>query len=211
MIRSIFNNDRPDEIQQESPNGFLSPKGSENLSSTKSTNTVFSNDDPNELKLNWLLNGSNHNNSNSNNHTTSTNVPSKEDSNSNNSNDVKVDVTLRTQLSHPPVIMLLFTVTDTELDLPASASASGTTPRKVSISLEVGLNGRIAVVDMAGLLEEAHTNDTEPDTAADGITDEALQLQRQMAQVLEISQDLGILVEWILRWARRRQQQQQQQ
>ena len=209
MIRSIFNNDRPEEIQQESPNGFPSPKESENASNTKTTNTVISNDDPNELKLNWLLNWASNNSSNNNtntgtdNDTTLDDTSSKGDSNNNNStnNDVKVDVTLRTQLSHPPVIMLLFTVTDPQLGLPISAS--GTTPRKVSISLEVGLNGRIAVVDMAGLLEEAPTpEDTDLDAPATG---EAIQLQRQMAHVLEISQDIGVLVEWILRWARRRQ------
>lgn len=115
-------------------------------------------------------------------------------------NDVKVDVTLRTQLGQAPVIMLLFAV-----DQPDEASESANVEAaltKVSISLEVGLNGRVSVVDMTGLLDDNNTTTT--DSMEDTPEKKALELQSKIANVLELSQDIGILVEWILRWARQR-------
>ncbi|KAE8144927.1 mediator of RNA polymerase II transcription subunit 1-domain-containing protein [Aspergillus avenaceus] len=110
-------------------------------------------------------------------------------------NEVKIDVTLRTQLGQPPVIMLLFMI-----DEAGSTNNEIPTWDKVSISLEVGLNGRVSVVDMTGLLDG--TGDV--DVQTDGPRDEILVLQNKIAKVFEISQDIGVLVEWILQWARQR-------
>jgi hypothetical protein len=118
------------------------------------------------------------------------------------SDELKVDVTLRTQLGQAPMIMLLFAV-----DRPPSSDSTSDDLflTKVSISFEVGLNGRVSMVEVTGLLddEDNSANDANVNTqAADAPTQ---QLQSKLAQVLETSQDIGILVEWVLRWVRRRQ------
>ncbi|KAG2418179.1 hypothetical protein HFD88_001280 [Aspergillus terreus] len=158
--------------------------------SAKSDTIILSNDDPDEKKLNWLLEG-----------TSNAREPvSGEGSEFTPDDDVKVDVTLRTQLGQAPVIMLLFTANDSTSD-PKSSNDAGVF-RKVSISLEIGLNGRVSVVDMTGLLDD--DADTQDAKEADGQKNEASELQSKMARVLEISQDIGILVEWVLRWAQQR-------
>lgn len=113
--------------------------------------------------------------------------------------DVKVDVTLRTQLGQAPALMLLIT------DPGQSAEQSVREPVQVAICVEVGLNGRITVVDTAGLMDD-QTRD-EDDAEMQGTDDPEPKLQdiyKKIARVLEISQDLGILVEWVLRWLRQR-------
>lgn len=158
--------------------------------SAKSDTIILSNDDPDEKKLNWLLEG-----------TSNAREPvSGDGSEFTPDDDVKVDVTLRTQLGQAPVIMLLFTANDSTSD-PKSSNDAGVF-RKVSISLEIGLNGRVSVVDMTGLLDD--DADKQDAKEADGQKNEASELQSKMARVLEISQDIGILVEWVLRWAQQR-------
>lgn len=103
-----------------------------------------------------------------------------------------MEVTLRTPLGQAPVIMLLVTVDN------AILGSSGPGLSNISISFEVGLNGRMSVIDLTGLLEESN-----PETQ-DGQENELLELQKKMSRVLETSQDIGILVEWVLRWKRQR-------
>lgn len=113
--------------------------------------------------------------------------------------DVKVDVTLRTQLGQAPALMLLIT------DPGQNAEQSVREPVQVAICVEVGLNGRISVVDTAGIMNDL-TGD-EDDAEMHGTDDPEPTLQniyKKIARVLEISQDLGILVEWVLRWLRQR-------
>ncbi|RHZ68466.1 RNA polymerase II mediator complex middle subunit MED1 [Aspergillus thermomutatus] len=164
---------------------------------TKKNKVIFlSNKDPNEQKLDFLLNGINKSNAAA--------TGSGEDiamspsmslhDNSAHLEEVKVDVTLRTQLGQSPVIMLLFTVEDPRL----ASSPSDTVLSKVSISLEIGLNGRISVVDMTGLLDDETAADSEKGEQ----NNESYKLQQKIASVLEISQDIGILVEWTARWVR---------
>lgn len=111
--------------------------------------------------------------------------------------DVKVDVTLRTQIGQAPALMLL--VTDSCND----AEKSGREPVQVSLCFEVGLNGRISVVDVAELNEQSGDGgDTEMQGTEAG--PKLQDMHEKIARVLEISQDLGILVEWVLRWLRQR-------
>jgi hypothetical protein len=157
---------------------------------------VLSNKDPNEQKLDFLLNGINKSNATatgSGKHIAMSPSISLHE-HAAHQEEVKVDVTLRTQLGQSPVIMLLFTVEDPRL---ASSSAE-TALSKVSISLEIGPNGRISVVDMTGLLD----NETAADSENGAHNSESYKLQQKIARVLEISQDIGILVEWVARWVR---------
>lgn len=156
-----------------------------------SENTItLSNDDPNEEKLNMLL---------------SDGFPTAENSGifswSNDQddrlfmNDVKVDVTLRTQLGQSPALMLLITNPGKNT---GSVDKFMRESVQVSLCFEVGLNGRISVVDSSGLNA---TNGDAGDTEMQG-TDDKRSLQdihKKIARVLETSQDLGILVEWVLR------------
>lgn len=153
----------------------------------------LSNIDPNEEKLNSLLSGGfsaaslSHDDS------------GLSDGSNPNFDDVKVDVTLRTQLGQAPALMLLIT------DPARDAGQSAREAVQVSLFCEIGLNGYIAVVDSAGLVKtEAREGE---DTEMQESEDPELKLQdmhKKIARVLEISQDLGILVEWVLRWLRQR-------
>ncbi|KAJ5809956.1 uncharacterized protein N7503_002174 [Penicillium pulvis] len=156
-----------------------------------SENTItLSNDDPNEEKLNMLL---------------SDGFPTAENSGifswSNDQddrlfmNDVKVDVTLRSQLGQSPALMLLITNPGKNI---GSVDKFVRESVQVSLCFEVGLNGCISVVDSSGLNA---TNGDAGDTEMQGTDDKpSLQnIHKKIARVLETSQDLGILVEWVLR------------
>lgn len=157
---------------------------------------VLSNKNPNEEKLDFLLNGTNTSNATATglgkDITMSPSISLRDPAT--HQEDVKVDVTLRTQLGQSPVIMLLFTMEDPRL----ASSPAENVLSKVSISLEIGLNGRISVVDMTGLLDDETTADSEKGAQSS----ESFKLQQRIAKVLEISQDIGVLVEWVARWVR---------
>ncbi len=140
--------------------------------------TILSNENPNVKKLNALLGLS--------------------QADGVGSDDLNVDVTLRT-IGQAPMVMLLFTV-----DRPSSAKSSpeDVALTKASISFEIGINGRVSVVDATGLLDDE--NDTLDDANADGRTTSGStnELRSKLAYVLETSQDIGVLVEWVLRWVR---------
>lgn len=205
LIRSVFSSSyKPDEDKPATPadssNISFSPPRFTDGNSKKDV-IILSNADPNEKRLDALLGGFEK-------LATSPSAKGKGPVGVGNGNsgpnstvdDVKVDVTLRTQLGQAPVIMLLFAVDQPdETSESANAEAALT---KVSISLEVGLNGRVSVVDMTGLLDDNNTTTT--DNMEDTPERKTLELQSKIANVLEISQDIGILVEWILRWARQR-------
>lgn len=110
--------------------------------------------------------------------------------------DVKVDITLRTQLGQAPVLMLLITTND------SSPTTENNQFSRISISFEVGLNGRISVVDTSGLWDADKADEQEIDDQSE--KDGASELPRKISRALEVSQDLGILVEWVLRWRRQR-------
>ncbi|KAE8385525.1 mediator of RNA polymerase II transcription subunit 1-domain-containing protein [Aspergillus alliaceus] len=191
MIRNIFSPpsksiDKND-VPTDTPKSTTSQLKFSEPGKPKKNMIVLSNDNPNEKKLDRLLKGFG---------TTEDGLNEKGKSAGvdDDANEVKVDVTLRTQLGQAPVIMLLFTVND-----PAKEETAGL--NKASVSLEVGLNGRVSVVDMIGLLDEP--GDTE-EPMSEGQKSEVIALQNQIARVLEISQDIGTLVEWILRWVQQR-------
>ena len=143
--------------------------------------TILSNQNPNEQKLDSLLKG----------FTLNENASTADGA----SDDVKVDITLRTQLGQAPVLMLLITTTDSNQPTESNQLS------RISISFEVGLNGRILVVDTSGLWDDKAD---EQDTNDQIQNNEASELPRKISRALEVSQDLGPLVEWILRWRQRK-------
>lgn len=84
--------------------------------------------------------------------------------------DVSVDITLRTQVGQSPLIMLLITA-------PESRTKSS---RNVSVDLEIRLNGRVKVTQVSGFGESTER------TAG------------RLNRVLETSEDLGVLVEYVI-------------
>lgn len=153
---------------------------------------ILSNDDPNEDRLNALLGGGldSRTSSATNNGQSSESIDDR----------VMVDITLRTQLGQAPAIMLF--ITD-----PSKASEKyGHDDPLISICFEVGLNGRISVVDSSGLVQDKK-QDSSGDSDMHETSDTGSELQnvhKKIARVIEISQDIGILVEWVLRWQRQR-------
>ncbi|GFG05294.1 hypothetical protein IFM5058_02349 [Aspergillus udagawae] len=202
LIHKIFRSPQKDDgakkdVEPSTEGTPRQPNSSKAIMPTKKNKViVLSNKDPNEQKLDFLLNGINKSNA------TATALgkhiamsPSISlHEHAAHQEEVKVDVTLRTQLGQSPVIMLLFTVEDPRL----ACSSAETALSKVSISLEIGPNGRISVVDMTGLLD----NETAADSENGAHNSESYKLQQKIARVLEISQDIGILVEWVARWVR---------
>lgn len=116
--------------------------------------------------------------------------------------DVKVDVTLRTQIGQAPALSLVISEPG---QLPSDPEDSATGEINITMNVEIGLNGRVSVTESAGLGEQKAEGSG--DTAMQGTDDSEPKLQdihKKIARVLEISQDLGILVEWVLRWQRQR-------
>lgn len=198
LLRKVFQPPKEKEdtgtLSKSTSNGSLASQGSELFTGREGPITL-SNDDPNEDKLNGLLS------------TGFAAAESAQDDSflsdgSNNqtfADDVKVDVTLRTQLGQAPALMLLITAPG------QNVGPSVYEPARISLVCEVGLNGRVTVVDSAGLVkaEGGEGGDTE----MQGAQDSGAELQvthKKIARVLEISQDLGFLVEWVLRWLRER-------
>ncbi|RAH72166.1 glutamine synthetase [Aspergillus aculeatinus CBS 121060] len=206
LIRGIFTTTtKPDNdklhAQEDLYKGFFNlSNANRSQTITKGDIIILSNDDPNEKRLNSLLGGFGQAGTfgQAGAHTIGKGkgaMDGSSDDDSTTEDDVKVDVTLRTQLGQAPVIMLLFTVDNLQgkstLDQEYSALS------KVSVSLEVGLNGRVSVIDMTGLFDDENTSMDPMDTQASGGYDnEVSELQKTIARVLEVSQDLGILVEW---------------
>ncbi|KAL5001554.1 mediator of RNA polymerase II transcription subunit 1-domain-containing protein [Aspergillus recurvatus] len=187
MIRSTFLPHDRMKSEQEKPKPTDQPQDEKYKTTRNGDITILSNEDPNERKLNMLLG-------------LSDDMKVEGEVQESVSDELKVDVTLRTQLGQAPLIMLLFTAN--------RASSSGLGPEdlvsKVSIAFEIGLNGCVSVVEMTGLLngENGSTDDASSDTQA--AEDSTRELQGKLAHVLETSQDIGILVEWVLQWVRQR-------
>jgi hypothetical protein len=110
---------------------------------------------------------------------------------------IQVDITLRTQIGQAPLIMLLITFVDPTKESSSEKNQSASfAVRRVSVNFEVGLNGRITVTHATGLAnEEAMETDEDRDAESPDVWNA---LRNKMGRVLEISEDLGVLVEWIL-------------
>lgn len=114
---------------------------------------------------------------------------------------MRVDVSLRTPMSFSPSILLVFSVNEELITgNPASSAATSlksSTPRQVMINIDIGLNGDISVSHISGLWSGGDDDvDDERDAAK-------MRLCAQIAKVLEVCEDFGMLVEWILRWMRK--------
>lgn len=165
---------------------------------------ILNNDDPNEERLNLLLGLSTLDDS-KNDSGVGISTPSSGGKSPNqlSVDDVKVDVTLRIQLGQAPALMLLITDQKNYNESCPGTTQSIQTPRQIAICFEVGLNGQISVVETAGLVDGEAGGDTEMqgmDNLDSGLQD----VQKKIARVLEVSQDLSILVEWVLRWMQQR-------
>ncbi|KAJ5732539.1 hypothetical protein N7493_004020 [Penicillium malachiteum] len=214
LIRKVFL------VPQQKEDGSLSPRSTATVTGTSSTVATgtssrsistgsplapgsslfggrkgpitFSNDDHNEERLNMLL---------------SSGISAFDGSSdilsesSKFMDGIMVDVTLRTPLGQAPALMLL--ITDPGKTA-GSVEKYVREPLQVSLSFEIGLNGRVSVVDSSGLVKE--TNQDNADTEMQGTDDKpSLQdIHKKIVRVIEISQDLGILVEWVLRSLRER-------
>ncbi|KAK9858982.1 hypothetical protein MYU51_015871 [Penicillium brevicompactum] len=162
--------------------------------------TILSNDNPNEDRLNLLLGIKTPEQSNENSsYGSSTPLSGGQSLVQSPWDDVKVDVTLRTQLGQAPALMLLISDHQGRED---DLSAQGR-PRQIAICFEVGLNGQVSVVETAGLANGGSGGDAEMQGTDDAGSSTG-EIQKQIARVLEVSQDLGILVEWVLRWLQQR-------
>ncbi|KAJ5631166.1 uncharacterized protein N7484_011266 [Penicillium longicatenatum] len=172
-----------------SSSGLSSGPDSSLFNGSESTITL-SNDDPNEEKLNMLLNNGFPTADNSGGFSWSNNQDDRLFM-----NDVKVDVTLRTQLGQAPALMLLITNPGKNI---GSIEKFVRQSVQISLCFEIGLNGRISVVDSSGLNA---TNGDPGDTEMQGADDKPSlhDIHKKIARVLETAQDLGILVEWVLR------------
>ncbi|KAJ5569996.1 uncharacterized protein N7459_009426 [Penicillium hispanicum] len=202
LIRKVFKPPVPNGTDNSKPSKLSSttpvPAGQEPLFFTGHEGLItLSNVDPNEDKLNALMGGRFPTGD------STADILSLSSDGKNSSqvflSDVKVDVTLRTQLGQAPAIMLLITDPSENADHPVRERA------QISICFEVGLNGCISVVDSAGIVKEksADTSDAEMQ-GADDLEPKLQDVHRKIARVLEISQDLGTLVEWVLHWLRQR-------
>jgi hypothetical protein len=206
LIRKTF---QLPEKEQRNTNGASSTNSKTPLAPSVSTLDVFdgqdgpitlNNDDPNEDRLNLLLGLSNLDGSKHDLGVDVTSVSGGQSPSRLSMDDVKVDVTLRTQLGQAPALMLLITDHNRGGD---NAPQSVQTPRRVTICFEVGLNGQISVFETAGLVTGGIGGDSEMQGTDDSASG-AEEVQKQIARVLEVSQDLGILVEWVLRWLQQR-------
>lgn len=165
---------------------------------------ILNNDDPNEERLNLLL-GLSSSDDSKNDSGVGTSTPScgGKSPSQLSVDDVKVDVTLRIQLGQAPALMLLITDQKNYNESRPDTTQSIQTPRQIAICFEVGLNGQISVVEAAGLVDGEAGGDTEMqgmDNLDSGLQD----VQKKIARVLEVSQDLSILVGWVLRWMQQR-------
>ena len=183
MIRSTFPLAKPDDAASDEKTSSL--QGSKLGTETNGDVTILTNENVNEKKLNMLLG------------LAGPDTLKSEEGSEPAADELKVDVTLRTQLGQAPIIMLLFTVNH------PSSKADDVSLSKVSISFEVGLNGRISVIDVTGLLDDDNSS-TDDATLGSQSTEDEAQLHTKLSHVLETSQDIGILVEWVLRWVRQR-------
>lgn len=201
IIRRVFR--KPKEEKDTKPNHSTNPPAANPNAADQDLGDIFShsgivtlgNDEATDDKLSVLLAGG-FPSSDSETEITSLSSGAK----SLHMDDVKVDVTLRTQLGQAPALMLVISdpgKTTSETD------DSDIEAVNITMCLEIGLNGRASVLESAGLGNKKPEGNR--DTEMQGADEGEPQLQdvhKKIARVLEISQDLGILVEWVLGWQR---------
>lgn len=87
--------------------------------------------------------------------------------------DIRVDITLRTQVGQAPLIILSITLPGTR--------------QKASVIFEIRLNGRVNVVQVSNLAGPESHNDQS-----------MAKIHKRLNRVLEVSEDLSILVEYVV-------------
>jgi hypothetical protein len=95
------------------------------------------------------------------------------DSQTGDESDIQVDITLRTQVGQTPLIILSITLPETR--------------QKASVSFEIRLNGRVNVVQVSGMAGPESLNDQS-----------MAKIHKRLNRVLEVSEDLSILVEYVV-------------
>jgi hypothetical protein len=101
--------------------------------------------------------------------------------------ETKIDISLRMPISSPPSILLLFNTRE-------EASI-------IAINVEIGLNGQINVSNVSGPWDSIDHDSTDSGLTRDPRT-ESQELRDKLTKVLETCEDLGLLIEWVLRWMR---------
>ncbi|OAX80220.1 hypothetical protein ACJ72_05453 [Emergomyces africanus] len=164
---------------------------------SKSDITVISNISPAVSKLDSLLSGdfnkwTNHNSS----FAAPSTPPLTAD-------DRKIDISLRTPISASPSLMLLFNAPSGQP--PNSTSLDN--PKTITINLDIGLNGNITVSQVAGMWDDKSYSGGESSHDNPPTTEQlrVQELSRTLAKVLRTSEDLGVLVEWVLKWMRKQE------
>ncbi|EEH07306.1 conserved hypothetical protein [Histoplasma capsulatum G186AR] len=108
--------------------------------------------------------------------------------------DRKIDISLRTPILGPPSLMLLFNAPK------RGPNASMENPTTITINIDIGLNGNITVSRVGGMWDDV--SDSTEGPLNDISRTESPHLHQSLARVLQISEDFGILVEWVLKWMR---------
>ena len=115
----------------------------------------------------------------------------------------KIDVSLRTPMSSAPSILLLFNVPHGQPTHNMQGTSSGraeTTLRTITVRININLDGRVNVAEVTGVWDD--DDGTEQGNA--NRATEAERLCQRLSKVLETCEDVGMLVEWLLRWLRRK-------
>ena len=81
-----------------------------------------------------------------------------------------------------------------------SSGRAETTLRTITVRININLDGRVNVAEVTGVWDD--DDGTEQDNT--DRTTEAERLCQKLSKVLETCEDVGMLVEWLLRWVRRR-------
>ncbi|KAK2865197.1 hypothetical protein FQN49_003814 [Arthroderma sp. PD_2] len=103
--------------------------------------------------------------------------------------ETRVSISLRTPVSSPPCLLIVF-------PLPAPFLCT------VSITIEVKSDGRLHVPSTGGLVERSPAQNTRAAQAQPGAEEEK-KVCGLIERVLETSEDLGLLVEWVIKYMNR--------
>ncbi|KAI1969745.1 hypothetical protein LOZ51_003059 [Ophidiomyces ophidiicola] len=110
---------------------------------------------------------------------------------------LRADISLRTPIGGVPSIIVVFSVDETLLNneptLPYAVSEM--TPQTVMMNVEIRLNGTISISEVSGLWQDEHDDDK---TEAERKT-----FCAKASKVLETCEDVGLLIEWVVRWMRK--------
>lgn len=180
---------RTDQSSSDTPNSFL----------TAGAETKFiSNVNPAENKLDSLLSDS----AQASGYNSARSTPSPEPLSQHpvDRDETRIDVSLKIPLSSCPYILLLFNLLEPNPQAASSTEPVSETLRTVTVRIDIGLNGCITVPSVSGVCASSNS-----DTPAQPVEYEMAtqKLREKLARVLETCEDLGLLVEWLIKWIRK--------